>query len=160
MSNSKISESLSAITPYLTVKGAEAAMDFYKNIFDAKEVGRLIMQPGNKIGHAELAFGNAVLYLAEENPAWGNISPTTVGGSPVTIALRVNDVDAIFQHAVEAGATVLEGVKDQFYGDRAGTIEDPFGHVWTIATHKEDVSPEEIHKRFEAFKKQQGGYTS
>ncbi len=150
MSNSKISESLSAITPYLTVKGAEAAMDFYKNIFDAKEVGRLIMQPGNKIGHAELAFGNAVLYLAEENPAWGNISPTTVGGSPVTIALRVNDVDAIFQHAVEAGATVLEGVKDQFYGERAAALIDPFGHRWHISTHIKDVSFAEMQKRCDA----------
>lgn len=86
MSTHKISATLSAITPYLTVKGAEAAMDFYKNIFGAREVGRLIM--GNKIGHAELAFGNAVLYLAEENPAWGNKSPATIGGSPVTVVLR------------------------------------------------------------------------
>lgn len=143
----KISATLSSITPYLTVKGAEAAMDFYKNIFGAKEVGRLIMQPGNKIGHAELAFGNAVLYLAEENPAWGNKSPVTVGGSPVTIALRVDDVDATFQRAVEAGATVLEPVKDQFYGERAGGLIDPFGHRWFINTHIEDVSFAEMQKR-------------
>ena len=148
--SNKISESLSAITPYLTVSGAEAAMDFYKTIFGAKEVGRLIMQPGNKIGHAELAFGNAVLYLAEENPAWGNKSPTTVGGSPVTIALRVSDVDAIFQRAVEAGATVLEGVKDQFYGERSAALIDPFGHRWHISTHIEDVSFEEMQKRCDA----------
>ncbi len=146
----KISTTLSAITPYLTVQGAEAAMDFYKNIFGAKEVGRLIMQPGNKIGHAELAFGNAVLYLAEENPAWGNKSPTTVGGSPVTIALRVSDVDVTFQRAVEAGATVLEGVKDQFYGERAGALIDPFGHRWHVSTHIEDVSFAEMQKRCDA----------
>lgn len=146
----KISEGLSAITPYLTVKGAEAAMDFYKNIFGAKEVGRLTMQPGNKIGHAKLAFGNAVLYLAEENPAWGNKSPTTVGGSPVTIALRVSDVDAIFQRAVAAGATVLEDVKDQFYGERAAALVDPFGHRWHVSTHIEDVSFAEMQKRCDA----------
>lgn len=146
----KISATLSAITPYLTVKGAEAAIEFYKNIFGAKEVGRLIMQPGNKIGHAELAFGNAVLYLAEENPAWGNKSPTTVGGSPVTIALRVSDVDAIFQRAVAAGATVLEAVKDQFYGERAAALVDPFGHRWHVSTHIEDVSFEEMQRRCDA----------
>ena len=146
----KISNNLSAITPYLTVQGAEAAMDFYKNIFGAKVVGRLIMQPGNKIGHAELAFGNAVLYLAEENPAWGNKSPATVGGSPVTIALRVSDVDATFQRAVDAGATVLEPVKDQFYGERAGGLVDPFGHRWYINTHIEDVSFEEMQRRCDA----------
>jgi PhnB protein len=148
--NKKISATLSAITPYLTVKGAEAAIEFYKNIFGAKEVGRLIMQPGNKIGHAELAFGNAVLFLAEENPAWGNKSPTTVGGSPVTIALRVSDVDTIFQRAVAAGATVLEGVKDQFYGERAGALIDPFGHRWHVSTHMEDVSFAEMQIRCDA----------
>ena len=146
----KVSESLSAITPYLTVSGAEAAMDFYKNIFGAKEVGRLIMQPGNKIGHAELAFGNAVLYLAEENPAWGNKSPTKVGGSPVTIALRISDVDATFKRAVEAGATVLEAVKDQFYGERSAALIDPFGHRWHVSTHIEDVSFAEMQKRCDA----------
>ncbi|TAJ81727.1 MAG: VOC family protein [Gallionellaceae bacterium] len=146
----KISATLSAITPYLTVQGAEAAMDFYKNIFGAKEVGRLIMQPGNKIGHAELAFGNTVLYVAEENPTWGNKSPTTVGGSPVTIALRVNDVDATFQRAVDAGATVLEPVKDQFYGERAGALIDPFGHRWHVSTHIEDVSFAEMQRRCDA----------
>ncbi|MGC2166052.1 MAG: VOC family protein [Gallionella sp.] len=150
MSTQKISATLSAITPYLTVHGAEAAIAFYTNIFGAKEVGRLIMQPGNKIGHAELAFGNAVLYLAEENPAWGNKSPATVGGSPVTIALRVSDVDATFQRAVEAGATVLEGVKDQFYGERAAALIDPFGHRWHISTHIEDVSFAEMQRRCDA----------
>ncbi|MEQ1674480.1 MAG: VOC family protein, partial [Candidatus Nitrotoga sp.] len=146
----KFPERLSIITPYLAVKGAEAAIEFYKKVFGAKEVGRLIMQPDNKIGHAELAFGNAVLYLAEENPAWGNKSPTTVGGSPVTIALRVSDVDVTFQRAVAAGATVLEGVKDQFYGERAGGLIDPFGHRWFINTHIEDVSFEEMQKRCDA----------
>lgn len=150
MSTQKISATLSAITPYLSVQGAEAAIEFYKNVFGAKEVGRLIMQPGNKIGHAELAFGNDVLYLAEENPAWGNKSPTTVGGSPVTIALRVDDVDATFQRAVEAGATVLEAVKDQFYGERAAALIDPFGHRWHVSTHIEDVSFAEMQRRCDA----------
>lgn len=143
-------DGLPTITPYLSVKNAEAAIEFYKNIFGAKEVGRLIMQPGNKIGHAELAIGNAVLYLAEENPAWGNKSPTTIGGSPVTIALRVSDVDATFQRAVDAGATVLEPVKDQFYGERAGGLVDPFGHRWYINTHIENVSFEEMQRRCDA----------
>ena len=146
----KISAGLSAITPYLTVKGAQAAIEFYTNIFGAKEVGRLVMQPGNKIGHAELAFGNAVLYLAEENPAWGNKSPATIGDSPVTIALRVSDVDATFQRAIDAGATVLEPVKDQFYGERGGTLIDLFGHRWHTSTHIEDVSFEEMQRRCNA----------
>jgi PhnB protein len=146
----EFSDGLSAITPYLSVKNAEAAIAFYTNMFGAREVGRLIMQPGNKIGHAELAFGNAVLYLAEENPTWGNKSPATVGGSPVTIALRVSDVDATFMHAVEAGATVLEPVKDQFYGERGGSLVDPFGHRWHISTHIEDVSFEEMQRRCDA----------
>jgi PhnB protein len=146
----KSSGGLAAITPYLSVKNAEAAIAFYKNVFGAKEVGRLVMQPGSQIGHAELTIGNATLYLAEENPAWGNKSPATVGGSPVTIALRVSDVDATVRRAVEAGATALEPVKDQFYGERAGSLVDPFGHRWHISTHIEDVSFEEMQRRCDA----------
>jgi PhnB protein len=139
---------LHSITPYLTVKGADAAIAFYKKIFGAKEIGRITM--GGMVGHAELAIGHATLYVAEEMPAWGNKSPQTLGGSPVTIALRVSDVDTTYQHALDAGATSLEAVKDQFYGERAGGVIDPFGHRWFINTHIEDVSFEEMQRRCDA----------
>ncbi|MEO8119959.1 MAG: VOC family protein [Rhodoferax sp.] len=142
-------EGFHAITPYLSVKDAKAAIAFYEGIFGASEVGRILM-PGGAVGHAELQIGGARLMLAEEMPEWGNKSPTTLGGSPVTIALYVADVDATYQRALDAGATVIEPVKDQFYGDRAGSLQDPFGHKWHILTHIEDVPFDEMQKRCDA----------
>ncbi len=140
---------LYAITPYLTIKGAKAAIEFYKKNFGAKEVGRITM-PDGRVMHAELAIGNATLYLAEEMEEWGSKSPQTLGGSPVTIALRVSDVDAVYKQALAAGATTLEPVSDQFYGERACVLKDPYGHRWHISTHIEDVSFAEMQKRAEA----------
>lgn len=137
-----------SITPYLTVQGADAAIAFYKKIFSAKEVGRLTMM--GKVGHAELSIGNATLYLSDEFLEWGNKSPQTLGGSPVTIALRVEDVDAVFKAATDAGATALEVVKDAFYGERMGVFADPFGHRWHVSTHIEDVSFAEMQRRCDA----------
>jgi PhnB protein len=142
-------EGFHAITPYLSVKDAKAAIAFYEGVFGASEVGRILM-PGGTVGHAELQIGDARLMLAEEMPEWGNKSPTTLGGSPVGIALYVADVDATYQRAIDAGATVVEPVKDQFYGDRAGSLLDPFGHKWHLMTHIEDVTFDEMQKRCDA----------
>jgi len=133
-------------TPYLIVKGAAQAIEFYKKAFGATELMRM-PQPGGKIGHAEIKIGDSPIMLADESPDVGARSPQSIGGSPVSIMLYVEDVDRIFSQAVEAGAKVKRPVADQFYGDRTGGIEDPFGHLWYIATHKEDVSPEEMRKR-------------
>ena len=143
------------VTPYLIVKDAARAIDFYKKAFGATEVMRMAA-PGGKVGHAEIKVGDSPVMLADEFPEMGFRGPQSLGGSPVSLLLYVEDVDARFRQALAAGATVLKPVKDQFYGDRSGTLTDPFGHVWTIATHKEDVSPEEMHRRAEAFMKQQG----
>jgi PhnB protein len=133
-------------TPYLIVKGAAQAIEFYKKAFGATELMRM-PQPGGKIGHAEIKIGDSPIMLADESPDVGARSPQSIGGSPVSIMLYVEDVDRIFSQAVAAGAKVKRPVADQFYGDRTGGIEDPFGHLWYIATHKEDVSPEEMRKR-------------
>jgi PhnB protein len=133
-------------TPYLIVKGAAEAIEFYKKAFGATELMRM-PQPGGKIGHAEIKIGDSPIMLADESPDVGARSPQSIGGSPVSIMLYVEDVDRIFSQAVAAGAKVKRPVADQFYGDRTGGIEDPFGHLWYIATHKEDVSPEEMRKR-------------
>ncbi|MBA3440138.1 MAG: VOC family protein [Pyrinomonadaceae bacterium] len=132
--------------PYLCVNGAESAIDFYKQAFGATEMMR-IADPSGKVGHAEIKIGGAPIMLADEFPDWGFRAPQTLGGSPVTIHLYVEDVDTVVGQATAAGAKVLRPVEDHFYGDRAGKLEDPFGHVWYIATHKEDVSPEEIQRR-------------
>jgi PhnB protein len=137
-----------SVTPYLIVKGAAAAIDFYKKTFGATELMR--MPAGDKIGHAEIKIGDSVVMLADENPEMGASSPQTVGGSPVSILLYVEDVDSVVNRAVTAGAKLTRPVEDQFYGDRAGSIQDPFGHSWYIHTHKEDVSPEEMQKRMAA----------
>jgi PhnB protein len=138
-----------AITPYLSMKDGDAAIVFYRKVFGAVEVGRIQM-PDGTLAHAELQIGDSRLMLAQEMPAWGNKSPVTLGGTPVGIALYVPDVDATFQRAVDAGATVLEPVKDQFYGDRTGTLLDPFGHKWHVMTHIEDVAFDEMQKRCDA----------
>lgn len=143
-----IPKGYSTLTPYVSVKNADKAIEFYKKAFGAKEVGR-IMMPDGSVGHAELEFGDSKFMIAEENVQWGNTSPQTLGGSPVSLCLYVDDVDAVFDKAIKEGATVTREmeVKDQFYGDRAGSLTDPFGHLWSIMTHIEDVSFEEMQKR-------------
>jgi PhnB protein len=151
-----IPEGHHTVTPYLIVKDAAAAIEFYKQAFGATELMRL-SQPDGKVGHAELRLGDSLLMLADEFPEMGARGPKAYGGSAVILAVYVEDVDAQAARAMAAGAKVLRPVQDQFYGDRTGTFEDPFGHIWTLATHKEDVSPQEINKRFEAAMRQQGG---
>ncbi len=142
------------VTPYLSVNDAAAAIEFYKKGFGATELMRL-PGPDGKLGHAEIRIGNALVMLADEYPAYGNLSPKTLGGSAVRLHMYVEDVDAFFDKAVAAGAKVLIPIADQFYGDRSGRLEDPFGHVWLISTHIEDVSPEEMQKRMKAFTQKQ-----
>src|SRR5262249_9957088 len=148
-----IPEGYYTVTPYLIIKGAARAIEFYKKAFGATELFRMD-EPGGKVGHAELKIGNSPIMLADEYPEMGFRSPQSLVGPGVSIVLYVEDVDARFNQAVAAGAKVLRPVKDQFYGDRTGTLEDPFGHIWSIATHKEDVSLEEMHKRMAAMKPQ------
>lgn len=138
-----------AVTPYLIVKDAAAAIAFYQKAFGATEFMRM-PGPGGKIMHAEVRIGSAPVMLADEFPQMGALSPETVGGTPVFMMFYVNDVDAVFAQALAAGATSVQPVKDQFYGDRSGTLKDPFGHQWTLATHTEDVSNEEIQRRMAA----------
>jgi len=148
MKAKSIPEGYNTLTPYITVQGAEKAIEFYKKAFGAVEVGRITM-PDKSIGHCELAIGDSKIMLAEENKQWGNLSPVTLEGSPVYLTLYVEDVDAVFARALKEGATVLGNMepKDQFYGDRTGSITDPFGHRWTIMTHIEDLSFPEMQKR-------------
>jgi len=136
-------------TPYLIIGGAGDAIEFYKKAFGATELFRF-PTPDGKIGHAEIKIGDSPLMLADEYPEMGYKGPQSLGGSPVSIMIYVEDVDTIFNQAVAAGATVKEAVTDKFYGDRLGTVADPFGHVWHISTHKEDVSIEEMQKRAQA----------
>ena len=138
-----------SVTPHLIARNASAAIDFYKRAFGATEVMRFA-DPSGRIGHAEVSIGESRVMLADEYPEMGFRSPESLGGSGVSLLLYVKDVDAIFAQAIAAGAKTMRSVQDQFYGDRTGTLIDPFGHVWTIATHKEDVPPEEIAKRLEA----------
>ncbi len=134
------------LSPYITVRDAAAAISFYTSILGAKEIYRLADQ--GIIGHAELLFGDSLMSLSDEFPAHDVRSPFSVGGTPVKLHLYVDDVDAVMQRAEQAGAKILRPAKDEFYGDRAGMIEDPFGHHWHIATQQEQLSPEEIQKRF------------
>ncbi|MBI3670701.1 MAG: VOC family protein [Acidobacteria bacterium] len=141
-----IPEGYHTATPYLIVKDAASAIEFYKKAFGATELMRMA-DPSGKVMHAEIRMGNSPIMLADEVPEMGYRSPQSLGGSPVSILLYVEDVDTVFNQAVAAGAKVQRPVEDQFYGDRSGGVTDPFGHVWHIATHKEDVSPEEMRKR-------------
>ena len=131
-----------AVTPYLIIDGAAQAIDFYKKAFGASEVMR--MPEGKRIAHAELKIGDSHIMLADENPGMGYRNPKAIGGTPVSILLYVDDVDTTVSKAVANGAKLAVPIKDQFYGDRSGTIHDPFGHVWTVATHVKDVSMEEM----------------
>ncbi len=135
-----------SVTPYLAVRGAAQAIDFYARAFGAIELMRIPM--GELIGHAEIRIGDSVVMLADEME--GHAGPQTLGGSPVSLMIYAGDVDATFARAVAAGATVKRPVEDQFYGDRTGVLVDPYGHVWSIATHVEDVPPEEIARRLAA----------
>jgi PhnB protein len=141
-----IPQNFPRVTPYLFVDDAKAAIDFYCRVLGATERMRMPMQSG-KIAHAEIAIGDAVIMLADEAPDMGARSPKTIGGTPSMLYVYVEDVDRVFNDAVQSGATVLNSVEDKFYGDRSGEFEDPFGHCWSIATHVEDVSDEEMSRR-------------
>jgi PhnB protein len=145
---SYIPKDYNSITPYLVVNGAARAIDYYKNVFGATEVMRM-PGPDGRIGHAELQIGNSRIMLADENPSMGagHTSAATVGGSPVSLYVYLPDVDKVVQRATAEGAKVLKPVEDQFYGDRTGFIQDPFGHLWGVATHIEDVSPKDMEER-------------
>ncbi len=149
MATHAIPEGYRTATPYLIVQGAAQAIEFYKHAFGATEMLRMA-DPQGRVGHAEIRIGDSVIMLADEHPGMGYRGPRALGGSSVSILLYLEDVDTVFERAVKAGARALRAVTDQFYGDRSGTLEDPFGHVWTIATHVEDVPPEELKRRAEA----------
>jgi PhnB protein len=147
MANVKpIPDGYHSVTPYLIIRGAAQAMDFYSKAFGAQEQFKM-PGPDGKIGHAEMRIGDSVIMLADENPNMGHKSPATLGGSPISILLYVEDCDAVFNQAVKAGAEVERPLANQFYGDRTGGVKDPFGFSWYIATHVEDVSPEEMERR-------------
>ena len=135
-----------SVTPYLIINGATAAIEFYKKAFGATELFRF-PAPGGKIGHAEIKIGDSPIMLADEFAEMGYLGPQTPGSSPVSLMVYVDDVDTVFNKAVAAGATVKEALQDKFYGDRTGTLIDPFGHKWHVSTHKEDVSLEEMERR-------------
>lgn len=141
-----IPEGYHTVTPYLIINGAARALDFYKKAFNAVETVRM-PGPDGRIGHAEIKIGDSHVMLADESPEMGHKSPQTLGGTPVSLALYVEDVDGFVDRAVKAGAKLMRPIEDQFYGDRAGGLQDPFGHDWYIATHIEDVSPEEMKRR-------------
>jgi len=141
-----------SVTPYMIVKGAAKAIDFYKNAFGATELMRF-PGPNNTVMHAEIKIGDSVVMLADEHESGPYRSPMAVGGTPISLMVYVEDVDTVFNQAVSLGANSTREVEDQFYGDRSGNLTDPFGHVWTIATHKEDVSSEEMERRMAALPK-------
>jgi PhnB protein len=141
-----IPEGYHSVTPYLIVNGAARAIEFYEQAFGATELYR-IMGPGDVVGHAELQLGDSRIMLADEHPEVDARGPHSIGGTPITIHLYVEDVDGTVARAVAAGAKVTRPVADQFYGDRLGVLADPFGHVWSVATHREDVSEDEMKRR-------------
>jgi PhnB protein len=142
-----IPEGYHSVTPYLIVKGGAKALEFYKKAFGAQELVRMPM-PDGRLGHAEMKIGNSIVMLADESPESNAFAPK--GTTPVHLVIYCEDVDKLFPRAIAAGGKMLRELKDQFYGDRSGTLEDPFGHQWTIGTHKEDVSPEEMDRRMKA----------
>jgi len=143
-----IPQGYNSITPYLIIKGAAQAIEYYKKVFGATETVRM-NGPDGKVGHAELKIGDSRIMLADENPSMGqgHVSAASIGASPVSLYLYIPDVDQVFERAVAAGAKILKPVQDQFYGDRSGFIQDPFGHLWGVATHVEDVAPKEMAER-------------
>jgi PhnB protein len=141
-----IPDSYPRVCPYLHIDGVTTAIGFYTHVFGATV--RLLMDgPDGKVGHAELEIGDSVVMLADEHPDMGVRGPKAFGGSPVTLSIYVEDVDSVVAMAIEAGATLTRPIEDRFYGDRVGQIEDPFGHVWSVQTHVEDVSPEQMQRR-------------
>jgi len=144
-----IPEGYHSLTPYLVVGDATKAIEFYKEAFGAEEVMRMA-EPSGKVGHAELRIGDSMVMLADEHPEVDARSPESIGGSPVSLVLYVEDVDAVYERAVKAGGTAERPIKNEFYGDRAGLVRDPFGHGWHIHTTVEEVSPEEMMRRAEA----------
>jgi PhnB protein len=151
-----IPEGYHNVTPYLFVRSAASAIDFYKNVFAATEIVRMAGANG-KIMHAEVKIGDSIVMLADENPQTGVMSPQTIGGFSVGLHVYVENVDAVIQKAVDSGAKLLRPIKNQFYGDRSGSLLDPFGHMWSVATHVEDVSPEEMRRRMTAAMSQTAG---
>jgi PhnB protein len=143
-----IPEGYHTVTPYLIIKNAVRAIEFYKQAFGATEIFRMADPDSGHVGHAEIKIGDSPVMLADEHPEIGFVGPQTLGGSTVSISLYVEDVDSLFERAIHAGAKELRPVQNQFYGDRSGTLQDPYGHIWNIATHIEDISPEEMQKRF------------
>ena len=144
-----VPEGYSTVTPYLVIADAARAIDFYKRVFGAAELMRFA-GPDGKIAHAELQIGTSRIMLSDEHPQMGFRSPHAVGGSSTGIMLYVDNVDSVFKRALDAGAKTHQALADQFYGDRSGTVIDPFGHWWTIATHVEDVAPAELQRRMQA----------
>jgi PhnB protein len=156
MAVKSIPEGYHSVTPYLIVRGGSDAIEFYKKAFGATELFRF-PAPDGKVGHAEIKIGDSPIMLADEYPQMGYNSPQSIGGSPVSLMIYVDDVDTVFNRAVESGATLKEAVQDKFYGDRIGSVVDPFGHVWHIATHKEDISIEEMQQRAKALESAASG---
>jgi len=152
----KIPEGYHTVTPYLVMKDATRALEYYKQAFGAQELFRM-PGPGGKVMHAEIRIGTSPVMLADEMPEMGYCGPKAEGGSPVSLMVYVEDVDTVFERAIAAGGTVKRPVENQFYGDRTGTLQDPFGHVWSIATHVEDVPTEDLNRRFEEMMKQHHG---
>ena len=146
MATKSIPDGYHSVTPYLIVDGAAKAIEFYTKAFGATEVMRMPM-PDGRIAHAEIRIGDSHIMLADEQPAMGYRGPLSIGGSPVSLMAYVDDVDRTFKQALAAGAKEIRAVANQFYGDRTGVLQDPFGHVWSIATHVEDVAPEEMQRR-------------
>jgi PhnB protein len=155
MSVNPIPDGYHSVTPYLIVDDAEAALKFYREALGAEETVRLPM--GGKIGHAEIRIGNSMVMLSDEWPDMGALGPKTRGGATSSFVLYVEDADKAFDRAVKAGAKVDKPVENQFWGDRMGSVTDPFGHKWSFGSHVEDVSPEEMKKRMDAWASQQGG---
>jgi PhnB protein len=143
------------VSPYLVVDGAQKAIEFYATVLGATERMRM-PGPDGRLGHAEIEVGDSIIMLADEYPDMGAKAPAAYGGSPVSVMVYVEDVDATVNRATEAGATVVRPLENQFYGDRSATFDDPFGHRWTIATHVEDVSPEEMGRRMAEMSQGQG----
>jgi PhnB protein len=159
MSAKAIPDGYHTATPYLIIKGAAKAIEFYKRAFGAQEIFRMAA-PDGSIGHAEIRIGDSQIMLADEVPNMGHKGPHALGGTPVSLLLYVPDVDKMFASALAAGATVQRALQNQFYGDRSGTLKDPFGHVWTIATHIEDVPPDEMNRRAQEYMRQCAGKTA
>jgi PhnB protein len=136
------------LTPYLIVRNAPQALDFYTRAFGAEEAFRLT-DPAGRIGHAHMTIGDSAFMLADEHPEWGALSPVSIGGSPITLHLEVADADTAAARAIEAGATLLRPVEDQFHGNRSGMVADPFGHKWSLSQRLEELSPEELQRRYE-----------